>query len=99
MSFLAKKSKEIEEKFFAKGKPLEKLYPLFEAMDTFLLTPATTAKKAPHVRDAVDIKRVMIFVVIALVPCILMGIYNVGYQMQIAEALPYSFLECKSLTC
>ncbi|MCA9393501.1 MAG: NADH:ubiquinone reductase (Na(+)-transporting) subunit B [Candidatus Omnitrophica bacterium] len=89
---LAEQSKKIEEKFFAKGKPLEKLYPLFDAMDTFLLTPGKTTKSAPHVRDSVDIKRVMIFVVIALIPCILMGIYNVGHQVQAAKAMEPSLL-------
>ena len=94
MNFFAKKSKEIEEKFLSTGKPLEKFFPLFEAMDTFLLTPGKTTQKAPHVRDAVDIKRVMIFVVLGLVPCICMGIYNVGYQMQMAKAMPYDFWQC-----
>lgn len=94
MNFLAKKSKEIEDKFFAKGKPLEKMYPLFDALDTFLLTPGKKTKTAPHVRDAVDIKRVMIFVVVALIPCIMMGIYNVGLQMQIAEGVEYSLMGC-----
>ena len=90
MGFFANQSKKVEEKFFAKGKPLEKLYPLFDALDTFLLTPGKTTKKAPHVRDAVDIKRVMIFVVVALIPCIFMGIYNAGYQIQIAKGLEVS---------
>ncbi|MCA9398124.1 MAG: NADH:ubiquinone reductase (Na(+)-transporting) subunit B [Candidatus Omnitrophica bacterium] len=90
MGFFANQSKKIEEKFFAKGKPLEKLYPLFDALDTFLLTPGKTTKKAPHVRDAVDIKRVMIFVVVALIPCIFMGIYNAGYQIQIAKGMEVS---------
>lgn len=85
MKFLAEASKNIEKKFFAKGKPLEKLYPLFDAGDTFLLTPGKTTKGAPHVRDAADLKRVMIFVVIALIPCICMGIYNTGYQMLLAQ--------------
>ncbi|MCA9407788.1 MAG: NADH:ubiquinone reductase (Na(+)-transporting) subunit B [Candidatus Omnitrophica bacterium] len=85
MSFLKEKSKEIEEKFFSKGKPLEKLYPLFDALDTFLLTPGKITRKAPHVRDSVDIKRVMIFVVVALLPCIMLGIYNVGFQILKAQ--------------
>lgn len=92
MNKLAEQSKKIEEKFFAKGKPLEKLYPLFDAMDTFLLTPGTKTKSAPHVRDSVDIKRVMIFVVIALIPCILMGIFNVGHQIQVAKAMEPSLM-------
>ena len=76
---------------FEKGKPLEKFYPLFDALDTFLLTPGKTAAKAPFVRDAVDMKRVMIFVVLALIPATLMGIYNAGYQIEIARGLTHSF--------
>jgi len=93
MGFLEKQSKKIE-KMFAKGKPLERFYPFFEAMDTFLLTPGTTTKKAPFVRDAVDLKRVMIFVVIALFPCIFMGIYNVGYQMYLAQGVTATLWKC-----
>ena len=85
------------EKLFEKGKPLEKFYPLYEALDTFLLTPGKVTKKAPHARDYVDLKRVMIFVVIALIPCIFMGIYNVGYQIQMAKGLPTAIGTCMLL--
>jgi len=78
-------------KLFRKGGKLDKLYPLWEAGDTFLKTPGIVTKKAPHVRDAVDLKRVMIFVVIALLPCLCMGIYNVGYQILLAQNLPVDF--------
>lgn len=91
MTKIAEESKKIEEKFFAKGKPFEKLYPLYDALDTFLLTPGKAASKAPHVRDVVDIKRVMIFVVLALIPALCMGIYNVGYQILLAEGEAISF--------
>ena len=84
MKFLEKTFHKLGEPF-QKGKPLEKFYPLFEALDTFLFTPGTTAKKAPFVHDAIDMKRSMIFVVIALVPAILMGIYNTGYQILLAK--------------
>jgi Na+-transporting NADH:ubiquinone oxidoreductase subunit B len=79
------------EHLFGKGKPLEKFYPLYEAVDTFLLTPGTTTKQAPHVRDPIDIKRVMFFVVVALVPCVFMGIYNTGHQIQLAKGVVTSF--------
>ena len=82
------------ESLFEKGKPLAKLYPLFEAVDTFLFTPGKTASKAPHVRDAVDMKRTMIFVVIALIPATLMGIYNTGYQMLLAKGATIDVLQC-----
>ena len=93
MKFLVEQSKKIE-KLFEKGKPLEKFYPFYEALDTFLLTPGKTAKKAPHVRDSVDLKRVMIFVVIALIPALLMGIYNVGHQMSLAKGITPSLVDC-----
>ena len=80
--------KEIHDKqhkaLFAKGKPLEKLYPLFEAHDTFLLTPGEVTKGASHVRDGLDLKRMMFTVVIALLPCMLMAMYNTGYQAFLA---------------
>lgn len=82
---------------FQKGKPLEKLYPLYEALDTFILTPGKVTKKAPHVRDAVDLKRVMMFVVIALLPSIAMGIYNTGYQILLAKGLSIEFWQCIGL--
>lgn len=67
-------------KHFQAGGKLEKLYPLYEAADTFLYTPAHSTSSATHVRDALDLKRMMSMVVVALVPCILMAMYNTGYQ-------------------
>lgn len=93
MKFLEEQTKKIG-KLFGKGKPLEKLYPFYEAIDTFLLTPGKRTTKAPFVRDVIDLKRVMIFVVIALTPCIFMGIYNTGYQIQIAKGLIPTLGEC-----
>lgn len=65
---------------FEKGGKLERLYPLFEAQDTFAFTPAEVTHGAPHVRDALDIKRTMITVVLALIPVLLFGMWNVGHQ-------------------
>ncbi len=84
MRFLLKKLEESKHLFQPGGK-LEKLYPLYEANDTFLFTPADRNESAPHVRDAVDLKRVMITVVIALLPCLLFGIYNVGRQYNVVN--------------
>lgn len=64
---------------FAKGGPLEMAYPMYEALDTFLYTPGETTHGATHVRDAIDLKRMMITVVLALVPVTLFGMWNVGY--------------------
>ncbi|MBN2718127.1 MAG: NADH:ubiquinone reductase (Na(+)-transporting) subunit B [Deltaproteobacteria bacterium] len=71
-------------KAFEKGGRFEKLYPLYEAIDTFLYTPGATSKKPSFVRDAVDLKRMMITVVVAMTPAILLGIYNAGYQANLA---------------
>ena len=70
------------EPLFHKGGPLEKLYPLYEANDTFLYTPKDVAKGSTHVRDAIDTKRMMTMVIFALLPCIFMAFYNTGYQAQ-----------------
>jgi Na+-transporting NADH:ubiquinone oxidoreductase subunit B len=65
---------------FEKGGKAERMYPLFEAQDTFFFTPAEVTHGAPHVRDALDIKRTMITVVLALIPVVLFGMWNVGMQ-------------------
>jgi len=70
---------------FEKGGKLEKFYPAFNAFETFLFVPDhTTAGKGTHVRDAIDLKRTMILVVLSLVPCLLFGMWNVGYQHHLA---------------
>ncbi len=71
---------------FEKGGKLEKLYPIWEAQDTFLYTPGSVTRGASHVRDAADLKRIMIVVVVALVPCIYMAMYNTGLQIHRAVA-------------
>ena len=73
-----------QEKLFS-GK-LERLYPLHEAGDTFFFTPGDVTKNPSHVRDALDLKRTMITVVIALAGCMFMACYNTGYQANLAIA-------------
>lgn len=70
--------------YFAKGGILEKAYPAYEALDTFLFTPGETAKGRTHVRDNIDLKRMMIMVVVALIPVTLFGMWNAGYQANYA---------------
>ncbi len=65
---------------FEKGGKLEKLYPLYEAQDTFLYSPDEVTGGSTHVRDALDTKRMMSIVIVALIPCIFMSMYNTGYQ-------------------
>lgn len=71
--------------FVGKGK-LKALYPLYEAIDTFLYTPGEITKGSVHVRDSIDLKRLMITVAMALGPCIAMALYNTGFQAQTALA-------------
>jgi Na+-transporting NADH:ubiquinone oxidoreductase subunit B len=65
---------------FSKGGKLEVLHSAFDAIESFLFVPDTVTKKGVHVRDSIDLKRSMMFVIIALVPTILFGMWNTGYQ-------------------
>lgn len=65
---------------------LKSLHPLYEAIDTLLYAPGKVTRTAPHVRDGIDLKRMMGIVVIALIPCFVMAVYNTGYQAQYAIA-------------
>ena len=68
----------------SKGGKYEKLYVLFEMADTFLFTPGEVTKGNTHVRDGLDLKRLMFSVIIALLGCIGMAVYNTGYQANLA---------------
>lgn len=65
---------------FEKGGKLEKFHSVFTGFESFLFVPNTTTSSGAHIRDTVDLKRTMIIVVLALIPALLFGIYNVGYQ-------------------
>ena len=72
---------------FEKGGKLGFLHSTFDAFETFLFVPNTVTRRGSHVRDCVDLKRVMIMVVLALVPAMLFGIWNTGYQHKLAFGL------------
>lgn len=74
------------EPHFIKGGKYEKWNPLFETMATFAFTPKLVTTKGTHIRDGVDLKRTMMTVVLAMVPCLLFGIYNTGHWAEVAEA-------------
>ena len=78
MNFLRKIFEETG-KFVEKGKPFSWAYPVWEAADTIFFSTNKQTSKGPHIRDNMDIKRTMFFVVIALIPCYLFGAYNIGY--------------------
>ena len=61
---------------FAKGGRLERFYAVYEMVDTFLYSPGDTTRTAPHVRDGIDLKRVMIYVWLATFPCIFMACWK-----------------------
>lgn len=69
---------------FHKGGILEFAYPLYEALDTFVFTPGSVTKGSSHIRDGLDLKRMMMTVVIALIPPIFMAMYNTGYQIHLS---------------
>jgi len=79
MNWIRQKIDQIKEPF-EPGNKLEKYRPAINALDTFLFVPDHTTKKGAHIRDAVDLKRTMITVVLALIPALLFGMWNTGYQ-------------------
>ena len=88
MDFIRKQIDRIKPQF-EKGGKLEKLYFIFEAFDTFLFAPdLVTPTKGAHIRDAIDLKRMMNTVVISMIPCLLWGIWNVGnvHYLAVGEA-------------
>ncbi len=90
MKFLEKLVDKLEPNF-EKGGKYEKWFPLFDGFATFLFTPKHTTKKGVHIRDAVDLKRTMNTVIQAMIPCLLFGIWNTGYQHYDALGLTEEF--------
>jgi len=88
---------------FEKGGKLEKMYPAYDAFETFLFVPDHTTKGGAHIRDSIDLKRTMAFVIISLIPCILFGMWNIGAEYHKGlnsillakglEAINYSFID------
>ena len=86
---------------FESGGKLEKLYPAYDAFETFLFVPDHTTSSGTHIKDAIDLKRTMAFVVLAMLPCILFGMWNLGFQhhlglnslLPVDQQVNYSFFE------
>ena len=78
---------------FGKGQKLEKFAPAINAFDTFLFVPNHTTKKGARIRDAVDLKRTMVTVIIALLPALIYGIYNTGYQYHVQTGESFTFID------
>jgi len=91
---LLRKIIDSQKPMFQKGGKFEKGYYLFEALESFLFVPDhVTSKKGVQIKDAIDLKRLMMTVVIAMIPCLLFGIWNVGHQHFLANGSSVSFLE------
>ena len=75
------------------GKPLHKIKPLITAGDTFMFEAPINTSRSPHIRDAIDVKRWMIIVVFALLPCILFAIWNTGLQSSVYSSGNYQFMD------
>jgi len=71
---------------FAKGGQYEKYYAIYEMVDTFLYTPKDVTAGSTHVRDAIDLKRIMTYVFIAALPCVIMAMWNTGHLANAAMA-------------
>lgn len=69
---------------FSKDGQFEKFSAIYEMVDNLIYTPSTITKTAPHVRDGINLKRVMTFIVLAVLPCFIVGIWNIGYQANTA---------------
>ena len=74
---------------FEEGGKYQAFRSVFDGFETFLFVPNTTSKTGTHIHDAIDSKRIMSIVVIALIPALLFGMYNVGYQH-------HRFIRCRS---
>ena len=65
---------------FQEGGRFNRLYPLYEAIDTFFYSPDSVTRDSSHVRDGIDLKRIMISVWFSVLPAMLYGMYNLGFQ-------------------
>lgn len=74
------------EHHFEKGGKFEKMYPLYEAVDTIFYSPSSVTKTSSHVRDGIDLKRIMITVWFCTFPAMLFGMWNIGFQANTAIA-------------
>ena len=78
---------------FEEGGKLHALRSVFDGFETFLFVPNETSKTGVHIHDAIDSKRIMSFVVIALIPALLFGMFNVGYQNYMASGTEGTYLD------
>ncbi|MEM6734848.1 MAG: NADH:ubiquinone reductase (Na(+)-transporting) subunit B [Bacteroidota bacterium] len=93
MKFLQKKFDQIKP-LFERGGKYEKFYPIYEGNRTIFFAPdLTTDKKGTQIKDGADLKRVMMTVIIAMVPCLIFGMWNVGHQHYLATGIEATMLD------
>lgn len=78
---------------FEEGGKLRKFWPVFDSLDTFAFVPGHVTSNGSHIRDGIDMKRTMFTVIVALIPCLLFGMYNVGFQHFTALGESASFMD------
>lgn len=78
---------------FEEGGKLHALHSVFDGMETFLFVPNNTSKSGVHIHDAIDSKRIMSIVVVSMLPALLFGIYNIGYQHYLLAGVSASFVD------
>lgn len=78
---------------FEEGGKLEKWYPVYDSLDTFLYTPGHSTHSGSHIRDGVDLKRTMFMVIIALIPATLFGMWNIGFQHALSTGIEATLVE------
>ena len=83
---------------FEKGGNLESVGPIFDAADTFAFTPDEETHKGSHIRDAIDMKRLMITVIYALLPCFVFGMWNAGHQYNLVNSGETGWIFAKFIT-
>ncbi|MDA3787500.1 MAG: RnfABCDGE type electron transport complex subunit D, partial [Desulfobacula sp.] len=88
-----KKLIDLSEKHFTGSGKFNRLEPLFDATKTFFFFPSPKNKYTPFVRDNLDLKRFMSFVIISLLPVLIFGIYNTGFQAGLAQGESYAFIQ------
>ncbi|MFT4679380.1 MAG: Na+-transporting NADH:ubiquinone oxidoreductase subunit B [Litorivivens sp.] len=79
---------------FEEGGKLKRFWVVFDSLDTFAFVPGHTTKNGTHIRDGIDMKRTMMMVILAMVPCLLFGTWNIGHQYllgigEITSATPF----------
>ena len=79
---------------FEEGGKFHAFQSVFDGFETFLFVPSTTSKSGTHIHDAIDSKRIMSMVVIALVPALLFGMYNVVISISRIPVLQVALLKC-----